>query len=136
MTDKLTRRGSIAAILLTGALLALGGAYAANPSVAAAHVSADRVGGDRPSGWAPASQLEYSGNAPSLTTNLEQSGGGGAQLWLGYALVGAGLLALTFGLAVGISRPRGGPGRPKDARPHLGHTAPDRQNASRFLAGR
>ena len=126
MTNKLTRKRNTAAIVAIGALALLGASYAANQAAAAAHLPAGEASSDRPAAWAPATELEDSNNAPSLTTEPKTfESDSNSQLWLGYGLVGAGLLTLIFGLVAGLRRSRGTQETPEEI------TAPVRPAAVR-----
>jgi hypothetical protein len=90
------------ALMLTLAAIAIG-----CPAVASATPPSDTSGSYRPSEWASTSSVEGSGKAPSLTTKVETLElGNSSQLWLGYSLVGVGMLVLVYGLAVRVRTPR------------------------------
>lgn len=110
MTGKLTPKRSIAKLALIGFFAAAGIASAATPTLSIAHASAGDVSDDyRPSAWATASEP---GKAPSLNTKLETpESRHSSGLWLGYGLVGVGLLALGVGLTAAARMPRTAPDR-------------------------
>ncbi len=111
MTGKSPPKCSIAKLALIGFFGALGIASAATPALSVAYGSAGGVSNDsRPSDWPTARELEKPGMAPSLNTKLETPASGpSSRLWLGYGLVGVGLLALGVGLTAAARVPR--PGR-------------------------
>ena len=106
MKEKLTRKGSIAMIALTGALAALAVGIATSSAAARPAPPPDVAVDYRPSGWAPASELEDSGNGPSLTSVEHVEGSNSSEPWLGYGLVAVGLLTLGIGLTAAARMPR------------------------------
>lgn len=108
-------RNRMPALALVGVLAALGIGSVAIPTVAAAAAPAGQAdGNERPSEWAPAGDLASSGKAPSLTNQVGMpESGSNSELWLGYGLMGAGLLALGCGLAARATTPFGGARSPR-----------------------
>ena len=108
MKDKLTRRTGGSTIALVTVLAALGIGSVPIPVVAAAAASEGPADANsRPPSWAPASDAASSDKAPSLTNHVGMpESGTSPELWLGYALLGASLLVLAYGLAARATQRR------------------------------